>query len=152
MSENTDNMVTVGLDTSGIRGDLNEIQNYLNRNPVKLSYTLDKSSLKKTVDQLSAQISKNLKIEKISVDTGKVNSSVGGALKIVKDFTNNTMKSLMTTSTTNLINNFSSSITGSGRNKVWLFQKIIFNMPLGSLAVMCTSCLIYSIVKQQGLP
>lgn len=114
-------MVTVGLDTSGIRGDLKEIQNYLNRNPVKLSYTLDKSSLKKTVDQLSAQISKNLKIEKISVDTGKVNSSVGGALKIVKDFTNNTMKSLMTSSTLDVVKSFGSSFTSSGRNKICCF-------------------------------
>lgn len=117
MSENTENMVTVGLDPSGVRGDLNEIQNYLNRNPVKLSYTLDKSSLKKTVDQLSAQISKNLKIEKISVDTGKVNSSIGGALKSVKDFTNNTMKSLMTTTTLDNVKSLGSSISSSGRNK-----------------------------------
>ena len=121
MSENTDNMVTVGLDTSGIRGDLNEIQNYLDRNPVKLSYTLDKSSLKKTVNDLSAQISKNLKIDKISVDTGKVNSSVGGALKNVKDFTNNTTKNILSSSLIDAVKSYGKTIVSSGRNKIMPF-------------------------------
>lgn len=121
MSENTDNMVTVGLDTSGIRGNLNEIQNYLDRNPVKLSYTLDKSSLKKTVNDLSAQISKNLKIDKISVDTGKVNSSVGGALKNVKDFTNNTTKNILSSSLIDAVKSYGKTIVSSGRNKIMPF-------------------------------
>ena len=121
MSENTDNMVTVGLDTSRIRGDLNEIQNYLNRNPVKLSYTLDKSSLKKTVDQLSAQISKNLKIEKISVDTGKVNSSVGGALKSIKDMTSSSLKSMVAGIGTGGVTSLTDAITSSGRAKICCF-------------------------------
>ena len=121
MSENTENMVAVGLDPSGVRGDLKEIQNYLNRNPVKLSYTLDKSSLKKTVDQLSAQISKNLKIEKISVDTEKVNSSIGGALKGVKDITASTMKSMITSVGTRTITSFTDIITSSGRAKLCCF-------------------------------
>ncbi|WP_343247482.1 hypothetical protein [Diplocloster hominis] len=121
MSENTENMVAVGLDPSGVRSDLKEIQNYLNRNPVKLSYTLDKSSLKKTVDQLSAQISKNLKIEKISVDTGKVNSSIGGALKGVKDITASTMKSMITSVGTRTITSFTDIITSSGRVKLCCF-------------------------------
>ena len=121
MSENTDNMVTVGLDTSGIRGNLNEIQNYLDRNAVKLSYTLDKSSLKKTVNDLSAQISKNLKIDKISVDTGKVNSSVGGALKNVKDFTNNTTKNILSSSLIDAVKSYGKTIVSSGRNKIMPF-------------------------------
>ena len=112
MSENTDNMVTVGLDTSRIRGDLNEIQNYLNRNPVKLSYTLDKSSLKKTVDQLSAQI---------SVDTGKVNSSVGGALKSIKDMTSSSLKSMVAGIGTGGVTSLTDAITSSGRAKICCF-------------------------------
>ena len=118
MSENTENMVAVGLDPSGVRGDLKEIQNYLNRNPVKLSYTLDKSSLKKTVDQLSAQISKNLKIEKISVDTGKVNSSIGGALKGVKEITSKSLKSMVAGIGTGGVSSLTDAITSSGRVKM----------------------------------
>ena len=121
MSENTDNMVTVGLDTSGIRGNLNEIQNYLNRNPEKLSYTLDKSSLKKTVDQLSAQISKNLKIEKISVDTGKMNSSANDIFKNLKAMTSKHFKSILEGILTEKVTSFTDSISSSGRAKICCF-------------------------------
>ncbi|MBU9728945.1 hypothetical protein [Diplocloster modestus] len=138
MSENTENMVAVGLDPSGVRGDLKEIQNYLNRNPVKLSYTLDKSSLKKTVDQLSAQISKNLKIEKISVDTNKIKASLNTSLNksnVFKDTANNIIGSISSKLNTGITDSIINLIKSSGRNKT----HYPLYMPLGSLAVMCTS-------------
>ena len=82
---------------------------------------MDKSSLKKTVNDLSAQISKNLKIDKISVDTGKVNSSVGGALKNVKDFANNTTKNILSSSLIDAVKSYGKTIVSSGRNKIMPF-------------------------------
>lgn len=103
---------------------------------MKLIYTLDKSSLLKTVDELSAQITKNLKIEKISVDTGKLNSSVDGALKIIKDITSNSLKSMVAViGTVFHLPMQPQTLVGL----IFAVCPFLLNMPMESLAVLCTS-------------
>lgn len=120
MSENTENMVAVGLDPSGIRGDLKEIQNYLNRNPVNLNFSINNDSLKKTLDELTRQINNSLNIDLSSAINNQLNSSA----QINKNLTPPILSDLnLILDTTSLINEMSKS---SGRIKICCFILKVF--------------------------